>query len=93
MTDRLKGGNIANRAGRPKGTPNKTTTLLKDAILKAAETANTPSGRKGLVEYLAWLAIDHPPSFAALLGKVLPLQVTGPDDGALKIEFVTIYED
>ena len=25
--------------GRPKGVPNKTTALLKDAVLKAAETA------------------------------------------------------
>ena len=43
--------------GRPKGVPNKTTALLKDAILKAAEAANTPGGKRGMVEYLAWLAV------------------------------------
>lgn len=71
--------------GRPKGVPNKTTALLKDAILKAAEAANTPTGRKGMVEYLAWLAVEHPPAFAGLLGKVLPLQVTGEGDGPLQV--------
>ncbi len=35
--------------GRPKGVPNKTTALLKDAILKAAEGAG---GQGGLVGYL-----------------------------------------
>lgn len=71
--------------GRPKGVPNKTTALLKDAILKAAEAANTPGGKRGMVEYLAWLAVEHPPAFAGLLGKVLPLQVTGEGDGPLKV--------
>lgn len=71
--------------GRPKGVPNKNTTVLKDAILRAAEAANTPGGKKGMVEYLAWLAVEHPPAFAGLLGKVLPLQVTGEGDGPLKV--------
>jgi hypothetical protein len=93
MTGKLPSENLRRGGGRPKGAPNKTTALLKDAIIKAAETANTPSGKRGLVEYLSWLAVDHPPSFASLLGKVLPLQVTGPNDGTLKVEFVTVYED
>ena len=63
--------------GRPKGSQNKTTTLLKDAILKAAELAG---GREGLVGYLQKQAEENPGPFMALLGKVLPMQVTGPDD-------------
>lgn len=57
--------------GRPKGLQNKTTSLLKDAILKAA----TEAGNGSLVQYLKEQAKDNPGPFMALLGKVLPLQV------------------
>lgn len=60
--------------GRPKNVPNKTTALLKDAILKAAEEAG---GSFGLVGYLQLQAKNNPGPFLALLGKVLPLQVAG----------------
>lgn len=75
--------------GRPKGSPNKTTALLKDAILKAAEQAG---GGEGLVGYLEHQAKLNPGPFMSLLGKVLPMQVTGPDGDAIKhrvqIEFL-----
>lgn len=58
--------------GRPKGSPNKTTALLKDAILQAAERAG---GTKGMVGYLQQQAVETPGPFLALLGKVLPMQV------------------
>lgn len=61
------------KTGRAKGTPNKTTALLKDAILKAAEAA----GDGDMVEYLTLQARTNPGPFMALLGKVLPMQVTG----------------
>jgi hypothetical protein len=57
--------------GRKKGVPNKTTGLLKDAILKAAEAAG---GTEGLVGYLETQARKNPGPFLALLGKVLPMQ-------------------
>lgn len=68
--------------GRKKGVPNKTTALLKDAILKAAEQAG---GDEGLVGYLAAQAEANPGPFMALLGKVLPMQVTGEDGGPLQV--------
>lgn len=68
--------------GRPKGRPNKTTALLKDAILKAAEAAG---GAEGMVGYLTLQAQENPGPFMALLGKVLPMQVSGADDGPLQI--------
>ena len=68
--------------GRPKGVPNKNTTLLKDAILKAATQAG--GGEDGLVRYLEQQAQDNPGPFLALLGKVLPMQIVGEDDGPLK---------
>ena len=71
--------------GRPKGSPNKTTALLKDAILKAAENAGGPGGTVG---YLTLQAIENPGPFMSLLGKVLPTQVTGEDGGPIKTEDV-----
>lgn len=68
--------------GRPKGVPNKNTALLKDAILEAATKAG---GKGGLVGYLQKQANDEPKSFLPLLGKVLPMQITGEDGGALQI--------
>ncbi len=64
------------KTGRAKGTPNKTTALLKDAILKAAELAGNKIGSDGLVSYLEQQATDNPAPFLSLLGKVLPLQIT-----------------
>lgn len=59
--------------GRPKGSVNKTTALLKDAIIKAA----TDAGGGDLVEYLTLQAMTNPGPFMALLGKVLPMQLAG----------------
>lgn len=75
--------------GRPKGARNKTTALLKDAILKAAEQAGNKVGDQGLVSYLEDQATKNPGPFMSLLGKVLPMQVTGEDGNALEIN-VTI---
>lgn len=72
--------------GRKKGTPNRTTALLKDAILVAAGKAGGPDG---LVGYLTAQAGLNPGPFMALLGKVLPLQIAGEGkDGALVVEIV-----
>ena len=59
--------------GRQKGTPNKTTALLKDAILLAATNASGGN----LVAYLERPATKNPAPFLTLLGKVLPLQLIG----------------
>lgn len=63
--------------GRTKGTPNKLTRTLKEAILEAAERAG---GKGGTVEYLERQATANPTAFMSLLGKVLPMQVQGPDN-------------
>jgi hypothetical protein len=73
------------RTGRPKGVPNKTTALLKDAILRAAEAAG---GEGGLEGYLTTQAKLQPVAFMGMLGKVLPLQIVGEGDGPLKVEIV-----
>lgn len=68
--------------GRKKGTSNKTTALLKDAILAAAELAG---GEGGLTAYLRSQAAVNPGPFMALLGKVLPMQITGDKDSPLQV--------
>lgn len=65
--------------GRPAGSLNKTTALLKDAILKAAADA----GDGDMAEYLKKQAIANPGPFMALLGKVLPMQVVGDAENPL----------
>lgn len=71
--------------GRPKGAQNKTTALLKDAILKAAENAGNKVGEgDGLVSYLEEQASLNPGPFLALLGKVLPMQIAGDPENPLR---------
>ena len=55
--------------GRQKGTINKTSALLKDAVLEAADSAG---GKEGLVGYLASQARGNPVAFMGLLGKLVP---------------------
>ena len=71
--------------GRAKGTPNKFTGLLKDAILEAATLAG---GKDGLVGYLRTQATKNPAQFLVLLGKVMPVQLTGAGGGPLQIEAI-----
>lgn len=69
--------------GRPKGSLNKTTALLKDAILQAAQQAG--GGDDGLVEYLQKQATENPGPFMALLGKVLPMQIAGDTENPVNV--------
>ena len=74
--------------GRKRGVPNKTTALLKDAILEAARQAGDDTD--GLVAYLKKQAEENPGPFMTLLGKVLPLQPVGSVDDepiAISINF------
>ena len=69
--------------GRAKGTPNRTTSILQDALIIAAANAG---GKKGLIGYLEYCAKKEAPSFLALLGKVIPLQVAAKHTG--KVEMI-----
>jgi hypothetical protein len=66
--------------GRKKGTPNKSTAAIKDMIVAALDKA-------GGVDYLHTQATDNPAAFLTLVGKVMPMQVTGPGaNGEHKLE-------
>ena len=73
-----KGSGKVPGSGRKKGTPNKVNALLKDQILQALDEL-------GGVAYLVKLAKENPTAFSTLLGRILPTQVTGPNDGPVQI--------
>ena len=68
--------------GRKPGQPNTNTGILRDMILTALSD-------EGGVDYLRALAQHEPRAFAGLLGKVLPMQVTGEGGTALAIQVIT----
>jgi hypothetical protein len=65
------------RGGRAKGTPNKSTVTLKDAILRAAELAGDElkTSENGLVAYLKHQASANPASFLPILARILPKEI------------------
>ena len=69
--------------GRRKGSVNKTTALLKDAVLQAAEAAGD---KEGMVGYLTTQTKQNPTAFMSLLGRVLPIQNASNDEDGIKIE-------
>lgn len=73
--------------GRKKGATNKVPREVKVMILQALDKA-------GGVTYLVARAKDPKtaPAFLALLGKVLPLQVTGPGGGPLQSVSMSLDE-
>lgn len=65
--------------GRPKGVPNKATKAIKEMIVQALDKA-------GGVNYLLEQSQKNPTAFLSLVAKVLPLQLTGEDGGAIQIQ-------
>lgn len=74
----FKKGEKRPNQGRPKGMPNKNTALIREMVAQALDQA-------GGVDYLARVAESHPGPFLGLVGKVLPIQLTGADGGAVQI--------
>lgn len=64
--------------GRKKGTPNKVTGDVKAMVLAALDQA-------GGISYLYEQSQENPKAFLSLVGRILPMQVTGEDGGALVI--------
>lgn len=73
--------------GRKKGSLNKTTKALKEAILSAAERHGFDGeGEDGLEGYLLRVAGAEPRAFVSLLGRVLPMTVDGKLSFAVTLE-------
>ena len=66
-------------SGRPKGSKNRFTREVKEALLNAFNAV-------GGEAWLAQLARKDRRSFAALLGKLIPTQLTGKDDGPISVQ-------
>ena len=66
--------------GRPKGVPNKTTALVREMVTQALDEA-------GGVDYLVECARNPrtASAFLSLVGKVLPVQLSGVDDGPIQV--------
>ena len=84
MKDNLpkKEGKTLKGPGRPKGSQNKLTVDIKTMVLAALDKA-------GGEKYLLQQAENNPTAFMALLGKILPTQITGADGKDL-IQSVTV---
>lgn len=71
--------------GRPKGVPNKATTAIKEMVIQALNGA-------GGIAYLIEQSKKNPTAFLTLVGKVIPLQVQGGDEGSAPIVFTLIRQ-
>lgn len=74
MAGRKKG--TPKTGGRTKGTPNKFSGDVKAMILEALD-------KVGGVDYLAAKAESHPQAFVSLIGRVLPMTVSGDPNNPL----------
>lgn len=77
-------GQSGNPAGKPRGKSH--TTLIREAAIEAANRAGDTvnAKRAGMAGYLEWVAVEQPSAFIGLLGKVLPTQITGADEGPVR---------
>ena len=65
--------------GRPRGVPNKTTQVVKDLITRAFDE------KGGLDAFVAW-AKRNETEFYKIWARLLPLQLSGKDDGPIQTE-------
>lgn len=76
--------------GRVKGQKNKTTKLLKEAIIEAAVAEGRDGhGRDGLVGFLRTMSRREPVAFMKLMEKLLPYQLTGKDGSPMQMVHTT----
>ena len=75
---------MPNGAGRPVGSKDKIGTDLKKAILEAAaELGRDGQGAEGLVGYLKMLGAQYPQTYASLLHRMIPLQMSADVQGGV----------
>jgi len=87
----IKGGKKI--AGRQKGTPNKLTFMIKEAMLEAIVRTGNGRGKQGAVEFFMELARQKDKTLIVrLLERCLPYQVTGKDGGPVQMVYETVED-
>ena len=85
MTERnLKPGRVKS-GGRKKGTPNKATKLIKDAVMESFT-------KVGGADYLVKMAEKDHKAYATLLGKILPSEINATVKGDMRLTVLSGIE-
>jgi hypothetical protein len=71
--------------GRPKGTPNRVTRTIREAVEMAAKDCH-PKGLAGWLVERAQGSLGDRQIFAAMVNKAMPLQVQANVDGGIRLE-------
>jgi len=81
--NKIQANNLTRKgAGRPKGSPNKTTAAAKDAIAQAAEQLG---GANRLVEWAKEDPLNERAFWTTVYPKLLPVQVSGDSENPLSV--------
>lgn len=91
MTRKDENGKRQKTGGREKGTPNKSTAAIREAMLSVFAELQAETGKGDHGHMLEW-ARGNATDFYKLSSKLLPLQVTGEDGGPVvtRIELVGV---
>lgn len=81
------GGSVLPHVGRPKGTPNRVTRTIREAVERACQPGRChPEGLAGWLVERANGTIGDRQIFAAMVAKAMPLQVQAHVDGGIRLE-------
>lgn len=73
--------------GRPPGTPNKVTRSIRQAVMESIEPGNChPDGLAGWLIDRARGGIEDKKIYAAVVSRVIPIEITGEGGGPVKID-------
>lgn len=72
-------------SGRKPGSRNLTSQKLKEIVFRALEEQDG-----GAIQYLKVQAVNEPRAFMALIGKLLPTQITGEDGAPVRISRIEL---
>lgn len=71
-----KKGAFPHLTGRPKGTPNRRTKAITDAIIEGASRVGSDgNGEGGLAGYFERIARKHPRAFMPIIARLIPVKV------------------
>ena len=83
MSNKIEANNLTRKgAGRPKGSPNKTTAAAKEVIQAASEELG---GANRLVAWAKEDPLNERAFWSTIYPKLLPLQVAGDPDNPVRV--------